>query len=228
MARYHISPRTGNPVTCKAKIRCPFGDMVADHYSSQEEARRAYEEKMVKARTPSFKPGKLEVSALPATMRLDERTLLVPKGMYVLGDPSQTAGSVDPVTWQKWETLAHQEESGRRPHAVGALLNGYPVVALRTKFEGKGVYFDNSGRDYPVESESVGLIPLTLLKRMGLDDNTINSTGAIVTFNEPTRLHYDDGILSFGHHLHVYTDEPLMEDEDVKALLEDEITALEA
>lgn len=42
MPRYHIT-KAGNPGVCKAKHRCPLGDMEADHYDSKEEARSAFE-----------------------------------------------------------------------------------------------------------------------------------------------------------------------------------------
>lgn len=45
MARYHISPSTGNASPCRATQACPFGDMTEDHYASAEEARAAYEKK---------------------------------------------------------------------------------------------------------------------------------------------------------------------------------------
>lgn len=45
MSRFHINPKTGNPGLCSANISCPFGDINADHYSSKEEARTAYEKK---------------------------------------------------------------------------------------------------------------------------------------------------------------------------------------
>jgi hypothetical protein len=44
--RYHISPTTGRPNQCSAKLRaCPFGGE-ADHYTTKDAARSAYEKKM--------------------------------------------------------------------------------------------------------------------------------------------------------------------------------------
>lgn len=42
MTKYHINPQTGNPGLCKATQHCPFGE-AANHYSSKDEAREAYE-----------------------------------------------------------------------------------------------------------------------------------------------------------------------------------------
>jgi hypothetical protein len=46
MAKYHINDK-GNPGKCTAQSgNCPFGDDTK-HYSSKEEARNVYENKMV-------------------------------------------------------------------------------------------------------------------------------------------------------------------------------------
>lgn len=42
MAKFHIDP-SGNPGKCRARIRCPWGDLEADHYPSERTARKAYE-----------------------------------------------------------------------------------------------------------------------------------------------------------------------------------------
>lgn len=46
MSKFHINPETGNPGSCTAVFKCPFGDMDADHYPTPEIARVAYEIKM--------------------------------------------------------------------------------------------------------------------------------------------------------------------------------------
>lgn len=43
MARYHISPHTGDPGVCSAKINCPYGNLETDHFDTPEAARAAYE-----------------------------------------------------------------------------------------------------------------------------------------------------------------------------------------
>ena len=42
MTRFHLTPE-GEPGICKARTKCPYGDMDKDHYGSKEEARQAYE-----------------------------------------------------------------------------------------------------------------------------------------------------------------------------------------
>ena len=42
---YHIDPK-GNPGVCHAKISCPYGDLVDEHYETREDALEAYEQQM--------------------------------------------------------------------------------------------------------------------------------------------------------------------------------------
>lgn len=41
--RWHVNPETGNPGRCRAKSKCRFGDMEADHHATAELAAQAYE-----------------------------------------------------------------------------------------------------------------------------------------------------------------------------------------
>lgn len=52
MAKYHINPETGNPGVCNAKVKCRFGDLEADHYTSKEAAREAFEARMDELASP--------------------------------------------------------------------------------------------------------------------------------------------------------------------------------
>lgn len=55
MKRYHINPKIGEVRACRARKRCPFGDLEADHYDSPEDARAAYEEAMGSPLPPASK-----------------------------------------------------------------------------------------------------------------------------------------------------------------------------
>lgn len=46
VAKYHINPDTGEVGACRARTRCPFGDLEEDHYASRADATRAYEKAM--------------------------------------------------------------------------------------------------------------------------------------------------------------------------------------
>lgn len=53
MAKYHVNPETGEAGQCRARKNCPFGDLEADHYTSPEAAREAYEMKQESFSAPS-------------------------------------------------------------------------------------------------------------------------------------------------------------------------------
>lgn len=207
--RYHISPRTGAPAYCTAKERCPFGDMEKDHFSTKEEARAAYEERMSSKSLPSFERGRVHVTPLPPGIKQSGNSFVVPAGVYVVGDPFYTAGS-DTKAWQDWQAVAGQGV-GYQDHALGANYNGYPVLALQTP--GEGVYYDSMGRPYSSSSGHIGLIPVSLAKQMGLPAAEVEDDGNLVTFNETTKVEWDRGTLYFGDRLFVKT-EPDTEGDD--------------
>lgn len=62
MSRYHISPETGNPGVCKAKTKCRFGDINNDHYDSEKDARKAFEETTKEASLKAWKKKVLKKS----------------------------------------------------------------------------------------------------------------------------------------------------------------------
>lgn len=85
MTRYHVN-NAGDTGVCRAKTKCPFGDMESDHYDSAPEARAAYEAKMA------------DGDSIPSVSRESnrERTgdVLMPRGSKVLGKrvPTVRAG----------------------------------------------------------------------------------------------------------------------------------------
>lgn len=213
MPRYHINRRTGTPGVCKAQIKCPFGDLISEHYDSREEAQLAYEKKNIQQIFPSFDKGKIQASELPAGMRIDDDTIVVPKGMYVIGDPAYTMGE-DNDAWNSWMEQISSEPGSFSRGAVGASMNGYPVVSLTVKL-GPGVYGDSFGRQFEVGSGTFGVTPLPLLKKMGLTDEEIVANSQLANFDEPTVLKSNGEILKFGEYFNLYTDQSLQSyDED--------------
>lgn len=77
MTKYHIVPKTGNPGKCTALIKCPFGDET-EHYDSANEARAAYEAKMV------------ENSTNVTTLDTYEKTF----DAYLNGSPQEVTGGM--------------------------------------------------------------------------------------------------------------------------------------
>lgn len=217
--KYHINPRTGKAVVCKAKIRCPFGDLEKDHYETRDAARRAYEERMESLVFPSYDSGKIEVSSLPKAMRISSREVLLSKGVYVIGDPALTIGE-DERSYFNWSKQADRDKQ-QGDKFVGASMNGYPVIALDVA-GGVGNYSDSLGRTFESVSGTLGVIPLSLLSKMGVEDEVIFSNSSIVSFDEPTIVSNEDNYLSFGKNFQLFVDEPDPEDEFLEEDLKDE------
>lgn len=205
MAGYHISPRTKNVAECDADINpCPFGKI--PHFATKEEADAEYNRLNAHLLFPSFKPGSIAVGPLPAEMRVDGNTIRVPKGVYVVGDPFFAVGTLDSTTFEQWGREARSDRNA--DDAMGAMYNDLPVIGLRTEFGKYGTFGDQHGNEYPVESGSIGLVPMSLLRRMGIPHNDIQDHGIIVTFDKVTTLtRHPNGTLSIGDHLDIYTDE---------------------
>ncbi len=212
--RYHISPRTGNPSICRARGKCPFGDMQSDHFDSREAAREAYEERMKNRTQLSFAPGRMKVESLPQGMKIDPITFNIPKGVYLLGDPYYTAGQ-DTKAWQEWNAEANKTP---RDPAVGATINGFPVIAFKAP-AGEGIYRDHQARPYNSKSGYIGLVPVSLAKRMGQDGNEVLDDASLFTLHEDTEVTLTTGIICFGDTLFVqiepdFDEVPEDEDED--------------
>lgn len=64
MARFHISPQTGEPGRCSARKACPFGGLDTDHYDSKKDARQAYEQHMESGTLPAIMTNDTSLSGL--------------------------------------------------------------------------------------------------------------------------------------------------------------------
>lgn len=211
MKQYHISPRSGRVSECSARVRsCPFGD--SPHYGTRQEAQAHLEAEHAKHTFSSFRPGNISVSGLPYTMRVNANMVRVKKGVYFIGDPQLALGN-DQTTLDLWKSTAESESAAARGNAVGACYNDFPVVALRTG-AGEGNFVDSDGRVYPVESGYVAVVPMSLIRRMGVSSTDLEGNGTIVTFDKVTSIESrEGGELSFGRKLKLYTEEDAYSDE---------------
>lgn len=214
MIKYHISPRTGEPMKCIAKGKCPFGDLETDHYPSKDEARAAFESKMNAQEFPSFDYGKIKVSALTKELKTSKKSFTVPSGVYVVGDPYYTAGR-DDYAWSQWTASS---DATPNDEAVGSTYNGYPVLGMRLPME--GVYYDSMGRPYNSSSGFIGLIPVSLTKQMQIDQDDALDDGYLVSFDSPTKIEANNGTLYFGDGLFIRTEPDMEHDEDDMDLYE--------
>jgi hypothetical protein len=109
MSKFHINPKTGNVSACHASLRCPFGDLKEDHYSTSEEARDAYEEKMNPTPPPALHEIDIPDKISPTAKQLSKQ------GVTVLQlAPSNSINALD-STWtnQKFYNSEMEKYRGR-------------------------------------------------------------------------------------------------------------------
>lgn len=122
MARFHINAK-GNPYPCKAKVRCPFGDLTEDHYDSKEDAMKAYE--------ASQKAGEVPEAARKTWSDYDLETLRE----LEVATLEEKFKSKEPYT---------DEEYNRHREYIRKVDAHYPSTHKEntTKVKGKTVYTD--------------------------------------------------------------------------------------
>ena len=122
---------------------------------------------------------------------MSKMSVVVEQGTYVWGDPCYA------LTYEDWDALL--DSCGHFESAVGE-LKGQKVYALPTKF-GDGMYSDSLGREIPVDSGLIGLVPTSLASRKPKYTH-------IVKIDEPTVFSVDDdGVIMLGDILFVHTGE---------------------
>ena len=123
-------------------------------------------------------------------MQVLNTTVLVPAGKYVLGDPCYVVPNDD------WDELL-QSCGYFAENCIGFVRredrSRINVLAFGTMW-GDGCYFDNKGREYPVDAGLIGLVPLAYANHEELDEDTV-----IVEFTKPTKCtKHEGGRLVFG------------------------------
>jgi hypothetical protein len=126
-------------------------------------------------------------------LAISSKSVVVPAGRYVLGDPCYVVPDKD------WGDLLASCNYFNQP--VGS-VGDFKVLSFVTKW-GDGCYQDNNGNTYPVDAGMIGLVPFAYAET--------ESDSVIVSFSEPTLCQDDDGILKFGSYV---IDTVLVEDEE--------------
>ena len=117
-------------------------------------------------------------------LTLSSKSVVVPKGAYILGDPCYVVPNDD------WDALLASCNIFNEP--VGS-VGDFKVLAFGTKW-GDGSYPDNKGNHYPVDAGLIGLVPVAYAT-----DDRGGST--LVVFENATLCTNDDGILKFGDYI---------------------------
>jgi hypothetical protein len=126
-------------------------------------------------------------------MQIKKVEVIVPKGIYVIGDPCSAVPNDD------WDDLLASCNYFQSP--IGYVRRGFTdkvfVLAFGTKW-GDGCYAGSDGHEYPVDAGLLGLVPVEIVEE--LVDHDGDYDGVIVKFDRDT-LCIDDGSgkLKFGH-----------------------------
>jgi hypothetical protein len=139
-------------------------------------------------------------------MKIKRVEVVVPAGIYVIGDPCYAVPDKD------WLPLLETCNYFESP--IGYVKDGiqkFAVLAFGTKW-GDGCYRGTDDKEYPVDAGLIGLVPVEIVE--GLADHDGDYDGVIVKFDKDT-LCIDDGSgkLKFGH-ITIDTDPTDEEDED--------------
>jgi len=132
---------------------------------------------------------------------LDDDTVLIRAGQYVLGDPCYTTPDDD------WMLLLESCDYFRAS-PVADIGGGKTILGFGT-LHGDGCYTDNFGSTYPVDAGLLGLVPIEYAQ---LNEDKY-WPDHIVTFERDTRAVDDgQGRLTFGKYT-INTDYELEEEE---------------
>jgi hypothetical protein len=129
-------------------------------------------------------------------LTLSSKSVVVPKGAYILGDPCYVVPDAD------WDALLQSCNYFNEP--VGK-VGDFKVLAFGTKW-GDGCYPDNKGNTYPVDAGLIGLVPAAYAT-LDWNDSTL------VVFETETLCTDEDGVLKFGNYI---VDTVLEEEEEVE------------
>lgn len=115
-----------------------------------------------------------------------EKTIVLPPGKYVIGDPCYT------VPDEEWDNVLDESECfGGQCWAKFRTETGHSsyVVAFSTRW-GDGCYFDKEERSYGVDAGLIGIIPF---------GNGIRATAGtqLVEFTGTVSCYYRDGKIVF-------------------------------
>lgn len=154
MARYHVNFQ-GNPGLCKAQVACPFGS-ADEHYSSEVEARTAYEASMQGEEVRVYRRKLIEEAhAKEARLEAKEARRIEPATQVPTYDYDQVHAA---VLAQEMEKVP-QPKYGRVPKLMGELevgdtLNGEEILALDRRNSSPYIYFTTASGEKRLRKQS--------------------------------------------------------------------------
>jgi hypothetical protein len=116
-----------------------------------------------------------------------KRKLIVPKGKYWVYDPCYV------VRDEEWKTVCYYGDDD----TPVPITNG--ITFCFSTMHGDGYYYDDSGREYPVDSGTIGLTSYEHNPNFKPFDESKKESNYLVEFTEDTVCTCDaDGVLQFG------------------------------
>jgi len=127
------------------------------------------------------------------------RTFMMPAGEYYIGDPQAVFTS---AVWDEIVDVVYGADGFDKAHT----FQGHPFCALTTK-NGDGLFPDNKGREYPVDTGMIGAISRAIVESQGelsqSDGDLRQSDGVVaavfVKFEKDFECDYHKGFLHFGN-----------------------------
>lgn len=118
---------------------------------------------------------------------------ILPAGEYFIGDPCY---SFKDSEWDKIVDLLYSENGFEKRHN----FNGYVFCGISTQ-DGDGVFEDHEGREYGVDSGTLGAVSRALVVEQDRHKEYLEEAklGHWVTFDEPVECGYEAGVVYFGN-----------------------------
>jgi len=116
------------------------------------------------------------------------KKLNLKKGKYYIGDPCYVIGGND----EEREKLL--QETNNFENDI-QFYKGYPILIGNTA-DGDGIFKDNKGEVYGVDSGSIGIIPI-----VAIDHKFERLYCHVITFKEDFVAEIEDGLFKFGNRI---------------------------
>ena len=122
---------------------------------------------------------------------------VLPSGKYWIGDPAYVFPNDGPMS-NKWDELLEKSNFLEGEMPVELDDGKIKVWAAGTAY-GDGRYPSSIGFDFPVDSGTLGIIPIEIVAYLNRTDVDLNQLGYILNFKTPFRISVEDGAFTFGH-----------------------------
>lgn len=214
MAKYHISPNTGEPKRCLAEIKqCPVGGM-DNHYPTMEAAREAYESQMKGSEAGVSREDQLAAAyEAKSRTRMEDftaepsRTDLMEAGAYAKANNTYAMahyevrpGSVTTPAYQDYDgTGVFYETVEERSYLIATPQGEFVRVSLHAGIDGE---IDNGWEYSPRLSMKTEFFPTATAVRKGEPSETFIDDRSIEGENEYLRDEDRHGSSwpSYSHH----------------------------